>query len=73
MQQTEPALARLAVQSSGMHELTLEADQITPSDEDVSQASMAGVIWLLSRLVTFECSWPKCACNSHEAVLCKSA
>ncbi|KAL0029555.1 hypothetical protein WJX79_003952 [Trebouxia sp. C0005] len=37
LQQTEPALARLAVQSSGMHEPTLEVDQLVPSDEDVSQ------------------------------------
>ncbi|KAL0033719.1 hypothetical protein WJX77_002381 [Trebouxia sp. C0004] len=37
LKQTEPALARLALQSSGMHEPTLEADQITPSDEDISQ------------------------------------
>ncbi len=50
MQQSEPALARLALQSSGMHEPTLEANQVVPSDGDISQASMTGVIWLLTSL-----------------------
>jgi len=55
VQQTEPALARLAVQSLGMHEpmsLSVEADQIVPSDEDVSQASMVAVMWLLSGMLS---------------------
>ena len=51
VQQSEPALARLAVQPLGMHEPTLEADQAVPSDEDVSQASLVAVIWLLSGLL----------------------
>ncbi len=54
MLQSEPALARLTVQPLGMHEpmsLSVEADQNVPSDEDVSQASMVAVLWLLSGLL----------------------
>jgi len=62
--QSEPALARLTVQPLGMHEpmsLSGEADQNVPSDEDVSQASMVAVLWLLS----YQHSWPECVCHSY--------
>ncbi len=71
VQQSEPALARLALQSLGTHEpmsLSVEADQIVPSDEDVSQASMVAVIWLLSGLSPLSLN---ATVIEGEGVLCK--